>query len=248
MRMPRRGLPVLASIAAVVVCGTPASAGHATQAATVVAVTAGKPTEFAFQLSRTTVPAGAVTFEVTNTGTIVHDFSIAGRRTRKLAPGHSQTITVRLAKPGRIPYLCTLPGHAAAGMKGALTVRAAAAARTRVKASLGAAAVPRAKANRRAAGSFAGTLSGRTLSWRLTFARLTGRATSAHIHAAKPGTAGSAGRTLCRPCRSPSSGRVALSRAQVAALEDDRLYVDVHTVRNPGGEIRGRLRTLPPAT
>ena len=39
-----------------------------------------------------------------------------------LAPGSSATLKVVFAK-GKFAYLCTVPGHAAAGMKGVLTVK-----------------------------------------------------------------------------------------------------------------------------
>ena len=32
------------------------------------------------------------------------------------------TLTVKLVKPGMYEYLCTVPGHAAAGMKGTIKV------------------------------------------------------------------------------------------------------------------------------
>ena len=51
------------------------AAGAATRATTVT-VTAGKPTEFGFRLSTKTVKHGAVTFKVTNSGSIPHDFKI----------------------------------------------------------------------------------------------------------------------------------------------------------------------------
>ena len=90
--------------------------------ATVVRVTAGKPTEFKFVVSRNSVPHGAVTFTVTNAGTLPHNFKINGRVTRLLPGGQSQSLTVVFAKPGKYPYLCTLTGHADAGMKGILVV------------------------------------------------------------------------------------------------------------------------------
>ena len=68
------------------------------------------------------VPAGAVTFVVTNKGHTTHDFKIKGKKTPFLSPGKSATLKVVFPK-GKFPYLCTIPGHAAAGMKGVLTVR-----------------------------------------------------------------------------------------------------------------------------
>jgi len=70
------------------------------------------------------IPSGStVIFKVTNQGKISHDFKIAGKKTPLVQPGQSATLTVKIAKPGRYPYLCTVPGHAAAGMKGTFTVK-----------------------------------------------------------------------------------------------------------------------------
>ena len=38
-------------------------------------------------------------------------------------PGQRATLKVTLRKGKRYPYLCTVPGHAALGMKGTVTVR-----------------------------------------------------------------------------------------------------------------------------
>jgi uncharacterized cupredoxin-like copper-binding protein len=88
--------------------------------AAVVRVTA---TEFRFALSARWVPRGTVTFVVKNAGTLPHNFQIGRRITRLLAPGQSQRLTVTFAKPGAYAYLCTVTGHADAGMKGILRVR-----------------------------------------------------------------------------------------------------------------------------
>jgi len=99
-----------------------AAAALASPTATSVAVTAGKPSELKFTLSKTSVPAGAVTFRVTNKGKSTHDFKIAGKKSALLRPGKTAVLAVTLKK-GKAAYLCTLPGHAAAGMKGTITVR-----------------------------------------------------------------------------------------------------------------------------
>ena len=96
-------------------------AGAAPQA-TGVTVTAGTPSEFHFTLSKKVVAKGAITFTVTNKGKLTHDFRIGGKKTALLKPGKKAILTVVL-KAGKAPYLCTLPGHAAGGMKGTLTVR-----------------------------------------------------------------------------------------------------------------------------
>ena len=99
---------------------------------------------------------------------------------------------------------------------------------------------------RKAHGLFTGTLTktpaGTTvLQWRLTFSGLTGKAIAAHVHNGVRGKAGPVIVPLCGPCRSGKHGKVTLSASVVKAFESGRAYVNVHTKRNPGGEIRGQL-------
>jgi uncharacterized cupredoxin-like copper-binding protein len=91
--------------------------------ATTVAVTAGKPSEFKYTLSKKTIVKGLTTFKVTNKGTINHNFKIAGKKTVLLKAGKATTLKVTFTKAGKFPYLCTVSGHAAAGMKGTLAVK-----------------------------------------------------------------------------------------------------------------------------
>jgi quinohemoprotein ethanol dehydrogenase len=79
-------------------------------------------TEFHFTLSATTVQKGTVTFKVTNNGGIPHDLRINNQQTPNIDPGSTATLKVTFAKPGNYPYICTIPGHAEAGMKGVLKV------------------------------------------------------------------------------------------------------------------------------
>jgi uncharacterized cupredoxin-like copper-binding protein len=69
------------------------------------------------------VPKGTVVFTVRNTGQLAHDFKIAGKKTAQVAPGTTKKLTVKFAKAGRYTYVCTVPGHAAGGMKGSLIVK-----------------------------------------------------------------------------------------------------------------------------
>jgi uncharacterized cupredoxin-like copper-binding protein len=64
-----------------------------------------------------------VTFNFKNTGHVLHDFKINGKKTALIKPGHSVRLVVPFKKKGRFTYICTVPGHAAAGMKGTFTVR-----------------------------------------------------------------------------------------------------------------------------
>jgi uncharacterized cupredoxin-like copper-binding protein len=80
--------------------------------------------EFFFKLSKSSLAKpGTVTFELKNVGHIVHDFSIGGKQTPLIQPGQTAKLTVAFSRAGKYPYLCTVPGHAAAGMKGVFTVR-----------------------------------------------------------------------------------------------------------------------------
>jgi uncharacterized cupredoxin-like copper-binding protein len=77
--------------------------------------------EFKFGLTTKTVRHGKVTFKFTNKGRLKHDFKIAGKKTALVSPRKSASLTVTL-KRGTYTYICTVPGHAAAGMKGKLKV------------------------------------------------------------------------------------------------------------------------------
>ncbi len=95
-------------------------ASHATPKVMHVTVTM---TEFKFKLSVKQLPSvGTVIFKVVNKGKIEHDFKINGKKTPLVKPGKSVTLKVVFKKKGRYAYLCTIPGHAAAGMKGVLAV------------------------------------------------------------------------------------------------------------------------------
>ena len=90
-------------------------------------------------------------------------------------------------------------------------------------------------------GTFAATLSGRKLSWKLVFGKLSGPAMAAHIHLGRPGKAGGVAVSLCGPCKSGVSGKATLTAAQVKAILGGGAYVNVHTAKNPNGEIRGQV-------
>jgi CHRD domain-containing protein len=104
---------------------------------------------------------------------------------------------------------------------------------------------PRPKRTVTARGSFSGTYvenrTGAVLKWKLTFTRLTGSATAAHIHSGKRGVAGPVIVPPCGPCKSGQTGTTKISKAVVSALEKNGAYVNVHTAKNPGGEIRGQV-------
>jgi hypothetical protein len=96
----------------------------------------------------------------------------------------------------------------------------------------------------KAKGSFTGTLVGRKLTWKLTFSGLTGQATAAHIHLGAMGTAGNVAVPLCAPCRSGVHGTTTITAAVKKALAHHKAYVNVHTAKNPNGEIRGQIAEM----
>jgi hypothetical protein len=108
---------------------------------------------------------------------------------------------------------------------------------------------PKPKGNvRRAVGSFTATITksgtSAVISWRLTYKKLTGPATSAHIHRGARGKSGPVVVPLCAPCKSGARGRATVDASVLSALEAGRAYVNVHTRKNPAGEIRGQLPVL----
>jgi outer membrane protein assembly factor BamB len=80
--------------------------------------------EFFFRLSTKSVAKpGKVTFVFKNIGHVTHDFKINGKVTPMIQPGATTKLVATFKKKGKYSYLCTVPGHAAAGMKGVFTVR-----------------------------------------------------------------------------------------------------------------------------
>lgn len=93
-----------------------------------------------------------------------------------------------------------------------------------------------------ASGHFDATLNGSKLQWKLTYKKLTGKATAAHIHTGKKGKAGPVVVPLCGPCTSGISKTVVLKSSVVNAMKKGDAYVNIHTAKNPAGEIRGQIR------
>jgi len=80
------------------------------------------------------------------------------------------------------------------------------------------------------------------LSWKVTYTGLSGPATAAHFHG--PAEVGkNAGVEVAIPgaTSSPAEGSATLTDAQAADLVGGKLYVNVHTAGNPGGELRGQV-------
>jgi uncharacterized cupredoxin-like copper-binding protein len=120
--------------------GEPADADHAVRTIEVAALDT-----MAFEPSTITVSAGeTITFEVTNTGQAVHEFTIGDAAMQEehadamahipegmghdlpnsinLQPGETKELTWRFGDAGEVEYACHVPGHYEAGMRGQLTV------------------------------------------------------------------------------------------------------------------------------
>lgn len=81
--------------------------------------------EFVFDPSRIEVRADEpVNIRLVNRGALFHDFTVEGLAFRLSAvPGEQATAGLEAADPGSYRFLCTVPGHADAGMVGTLVVR-----------------------------------------------------------------------------------------------------------------------------
>lgn len=116
---------------------TKPAAAQAPSGATVT----GTVSEWSVALSPAKVPAGKVTFKVTNSGKLPHEFVIlrtakaadklgSGTRVSEsgdvgevggLAAGATKSVTLNL-KPGHYAVICNLPSHYKMGMRADLTV------------------------------------------------------------------------------------------------------------------------------
>ncbi len=126
----------------------------------------------------------------------------------------------------------------------AVFVSAASAATVRYSARLsGRSEVP--KTDSKGKGKFDGAFDtqSKVLTYKLTFEGLSGPAAAAHIHgpATRVQTAGVVAPLGDKNPTSPVSGSVTLTDDQVKMLQSSKLYVNVHTPANPGGEIRGQI-------
>ena len=78
------------------------------------------------------------------------------------------------------------------------------------------------------------------LTWKGTYTGLSGAATAAHFHSGEAGKNGGVAVPIA-PATSPLDGSATLTDAQAADLMAGKLYVNIHTAKNPGGELRGQV-------
>ncbi len=80
------------------------------------------------------------------------------------------------------------------------------------------------------------------LTWTVTYSGLSGPVTAAHFHGpAAAGANAGVAVPFTGDLSSPIKGKATLTAAQAADLAAGRWYVNLHTAKNPGGEIRGQL-------
>jgi hypothetical protein len=80
-----------------------------------------------------------------------------------------------------------------------------------------------------------------TLSWSGSYSGLSGPATAAHFHG--PAAAG-VNASVLAPVdakASPFEGSAKITAAQAKDFADGKVYFNVHTAKNKGGEIRGQM-------
>jgi hypothetical protein len=81
----------------------------------------------------------------------------------------------------------------------------------------------------------------KVLSYTVTYTGLSGPATAGHIHGPAAAGANAGVAIPFASAVSPISGTATLTDAQMADLMAGKMYANVHTAANPGGEIRGQL-------
>ena len=124
-QLTTRSVVVLAAVAIAALALAQLGSAHTdrqtTATATTIQVRGG---EFFFKLSTKSIAKhGKVTFVFKNVGHVMHDFKINRKVTPLIGPGKTARLVVTFKKKAKYSYLCTVPGHAAAGMKGVFTVR-----------------------------------------------------------------------------------------------------------------------------
>jgi plastocyanin len=189
----------------------------------------------------TTLVEGTYTINVSDKAA-VHDFHLFGPDVNQATtvPAVTDTTWTVTLKPGAYAFVCD--PHTGGAMRGTFTVVAA----TRVAAALDMKQVVGRTTGKRGSGTFTGTVTrsasgGGALAWKLSFRGLTGPALAAHIHVGLAGHAGKIIVPLCTACKSGASGTANVDAATLRSILSGGSYVNVHTRRNPAGEIRGQL-------
>ncbi len=82
--------------------------------------------EFSITPANVSAPAGTITFNIKNTGSVAHDITVNVNgnvhASPLVQPGKSETWSVTIDTPGTYDMYCSVPGHKQAGMDGSLKV------------------------------------------------------------------------------------------------------------------------------
>ena len=81
----------------------------------------------------------------------------------------------------------------------------------------------------------------KTISYTITYSGLSGPAAAAHFHGPAAAGANAGVEVPIAIGPSPIKGSAKLTDAQMADLEGGKMYVNIHTAENKGGEIRGQV-------
>jgi plastocyanin len=123
LRLPPLALGATALLAG---CGSTAAATVAPTAhVQTIKLSAAANGALRFNTTRHTARPGAIKLVLTNPASsgMPHGIAVQGHGSSSVVgPGKTASLTVTLKK-GRYTFLCPVPGHAAAGMKGTLTVK-----------------------------------------------------------------------------------------------------------------------------
>jgi hypothetical protein len=136
-----------------------------------------------------------------------------------------------------------------------LAVPAIAASPTKLSATLNAKSeVPKTTSKATGKATFTVAANGKSIAYTLSAKGLTGPPQAAHIHLGAPGKAGPVMIAIATKQFSlPKSGKLTAKQftkvpgassfaAAVKAVRAGKTYVNIHTAKNPGGEIRGQIR------
>ena len=106
------------------VFAAPVAAAPTTAAATTLHISA-SASGLRYSSTRLKAPAGKVTIVMKNLSPLQHDIAIKGKgvtaKGKVVGKGATSTVSVTLKK-GIYTFYCSVDGHAAAGMKGTLTI------------------------------------------------------------------------------------------------------------------------------
>ncbi len=112
----RMRIAAAVAAAATIIAAAPAMAA----APKTINVSTSKAAMFKFKGMPATLAAGTYVFAYTNNSGIDHNLKVGTVSTPIVNKG-TKTIKVTLKK-GTVKYICAVPGHAQAGMKGTITV------------------------------------------------------------------------------------------------------------------------------